>query len=497
MSSQRAVRRVLCQCLALTMLAMIGASRSPLVASTPLAQDAGPSKRPNILLAIADDWSWPHASAYDDKAVSTPVFDRVAREGVLFGNAFVAAPSCTPSRAAILTGQYPHRLAEGSNLHGFLPSRFPVYPDLLEEADYYVGYTRKGWGPGRFEPGGRTRNPAGEQFKDFDSFLTSKPSNQPFVFWFGSQDPHRPYEEGSDTDAGIGLDRVEVPPHLPDTREVRSDLADYYAEVQRFDREVGEILKRLDAAGELDNTLVVITSDNGMPFPRAKANLYDAGAHVPLAVRWPGKVTAGATIDGFVSLVDLAPTFLEVAGLEPPDQMTGRSLLTLAADEQDVDRDHVFIERERHAQVRKGDLSYPMRAVRTRDWLYIRNLRPDRWPAGDPEMYFSVGPFGDIDGGPTKQALLDGRDDATLSRFFHLATDKRPAEELYDLRADPGQLRNLADDQTQAKSKAELRRLLDEWMRETGDPRATNDDDRWDRYPYYGGRAKTEPVKGE
>ncbi|MPZ16887.1 MAG: sulfatase-like hydrolase/transferase [Luteitalea sp.] len=477
------------------MIGVAGASRARLDASAARPQDAPSEERPNILLAIADDWSWPHASAYGDKAISTPVFDRVAREGALFSNAFTAAPSCTPSRAAILTGQYSHRLAEGANLHGFLPSRFPVYPDLLEEAGYYVGYTRKGWGPGRFEPGGRTRNPAGTQFEDFAAFLASRPSKQPFVFWFGSQDPHRPYEEGSGAAAGIDLDRIEVPPHLPDTREVRSDLADYLAEVQRFDREVGEILERLESAGELDNTLVVITSDNGMPFPRSKANVYDAGARMPLAIRWPGKVKAGATVDGFVNLSDLAPTFLAAAGLEPPDEMTGRSLLTLAEGKDEADRDHVFVERERHAQVRKGDLSYPMRAVRTSDWLYIRNLRPDRWPAGDPEMYFSVGPFGDIDGGPTKQILLDGRDDPAFSRFFHLATDKRPAEEFYDLRSDPGQLRNVADDPTHAKEKARLRALLDDWMRSTGDPRATSDDDRWDRYPYYGGPAK--PVKGE
>lgn len=503
MTSQRGVSRVLCQWAVVAMLAMIGAagtSRARLDArvlsretSAPRPQEAPSERRPNILLAIADDWSWPYASAYGDNAISTPVFDRVAREGVLFSNAFVAAPSCTPSRAAILTGQYPHRLAEGAMLHGFLPARFPVYPDLLEKAGYYVGYTRKGWGPGRFEPGGRTRNPAGPQFEDFETFMAKRPSKQPFVFWFGSRDPHRVYEEGSGAAAGIDLDLIKVPPFLPDTREVRSDLADYGAEVQRFDREVGEILARLESAGELDNTLVVITSDNGMPFPRAKANVYDGGTHVPLAIRWPGHVEAGSTVNGFVSSSDLAPTFLAAAGLEPPDEMTSRSLLTLAAGKDEADRDHVVVERERHAHVRKGNLSYPMRAVRTRDWLYIRNLRPDRWPAGDPELVFSVGPFGDIDGGPTKRVILEGRTDPTLSRFFHLGTDKRPAEELYDLRSDPGQLHNVASDPAHAKDKARLRALLDDWMRSTGDPRATNDDDRWDRYPYYGGRAK--PVK--
>ncbi|MGH9160948.1 MAG: sulfatase family protein, partial [Vicinamibacteraceae bacterium] len=367
MTSPRSVSRVLRQCVAVAMLAlvgMLGASRARLDASAPPLQEArsGWTAAPNIVLAIADDWSWPYAGAYGDTAISTPVFDRVAREGALFSNAFTAAPSCTPSRAAILTGQYPHRLAQGAMLHGFLPSRFPVYPDLLEEAGYYVGYTRKGWGPGRFEPGGRTRNPAGTQFKDFAAFLASRPSKQPFVFWFGSQDPHRPYDEGSGAAAGIDLDRIEVPRHLPDTRAVRSDLADYLAEAQRFDREVGEILERLESAGELDNTLVVITADNGMPFPRAKANVYDAGAHMPLAIRWPGKVKAGTTVDGFVNLSDLAPTFLAAAGLEPPDAMTGRSLLALAEGRDEAGRDQVFLERERHAQVRKGNQSYPMRA---------------------------------------------------------------------------------------------------------------------------------------
>lgn len=448
-------------------------------------------RRPNILLAIADDWSWPHAGAYGDPAIKTPAFDRVAREGVVFTRAFAAAPSCTPSRAALLTGRYPHQLEEGGVLHGFLPAKFQTYTDLLEQAGYYVGYTRKGWGPGRAEPGGRNRNPAGPVFGDFEAFLRSRPTGQPFAFWFGSQDPHRPYEEGSGAASGIDLASIRVPPFLPDTPEVRGDLADYYFEVQRFDREVGEILERLRTLGELDNTLVVITADNGMPFPRAKANVYDAGAHVPLAMRWPARVRTGLTADSFVSLSDLAPTFLQAAGLTPPASMSARSILGLAGGGREQQRDAVFVERERHANVRKGDLSYPVRAVRTGEWLYIRNFRPDRWPAGDPEMYVAVGPYGDIDGGPSKTLLLDRRNNPAIGRFFDLATAKRPAEELYDLRSDPDQLTNVAADPNRADAKARLRRILDEWMRTTGDPRATTDDDRWDRYPYYGQPAKT------
>ena len=450
-----------------------------------------PPKQPNILLAIADDWSWPHAGAYGDPTVKTPNFDRTAREGVLFTRAFAAAPSCTPSRAALLTGRSPHQLEEGGVLHGFLPERFPVYTDLLEQAGYYVGYTRKGWGPGRFEPGGRTRNPAGQQFSDFETFLRGRPAGRPFAFWFGSQDPHRPYEDGSGAASGIDLASIRVPAFLPDTLEVRRDLADYFFEVQRFDREVGEIVERLRALGELDNTLIVITADNGMPFPRAKANVYDAGARVPFAMRWPGRTKTGLVSNAFISLSDLAPTFLEAAGLKPPATMSARSILGLAAGRDVQGRDRIFLERERHAHVRSGNLSYPVRAVRTDDWLYIRNFRPDRWPAGDPEMVFSVGPYGDIDGGLSKTLLLERRDDPAIARFFALATAKRPAEELYDLQADPGQLINVAAEPKHGATKARLRRTLDEWMRTTGDPRATTDDDRWDRYPYYGQPAKT------
>lgn len=450
------------------------------------------ANRPNILFAIADDWSWAHAGAYGDRTVATPTLDRIAREGARFTHAFTASPSCTPSRAAILTGQAVHRLAEGGNLHGFLPERFAVYPDVLERAGYFVGFARKGWGPGRFEPGGRSRNPAGPQFSSFDEFIKQRPAGRPFCFWFGSQDPHRPYEKGSGLKSGLQLESVAVPPFLPDTPEVRNDLLDYYFEVQRFDRQVGEILDVLSRLGELDNTLVVMTSDNGMPFPRAKANVYDAGSRMPLAMRWPARVPAGRVVDAFVSHTDLAPTFLDAAGLPRAADMTGSSLLPLVQEREAGRRDRVFIERERHANVRKGDLSYPVRAVRTREFLYIRNLRPDRWPAGDPELYVSVGPFGDIDGGPTKSLLLDRRTDESMRKFFELATAKRPAEELYDLRRDPWQIANVASDPTHAAIRNELRTSLDRWMRETSDPRATGDADPWDRYPYYG-----QPAKGE
>lgn len=460
---------------------------SPKLAYPALASEGG---RPNIVFAIADDWSFPHASVYGDPTVRTPSFDRIAREGARFTHAFAAAPSCTPSRAALLTGQAVHRLEEGANLHGFLPKRFAVYPDLLEQAGYVVGFTGKGWGPGQIEPAGRGRNPAGPQFKSFDEFLNERGDARPFCFWFGSTDPHRPYDAGAGVASGMKPEGVRVPGFLPDTPHVRSDILDYYVEVQRFDRDVGRIIDTLERLGELDNTIIIVTSDNGMPFPRAKATVYDGGARVPLAIRWPSAARKGQVIDQLVSLTDIAPTILEAAGLKAPDTMTGRSLLGLLRGDSQSGRDRVFIERERHANVRRGDLSYPVRAIRTKDYLYIRNFRPDRWPAGDPQKYFAVGPFGDIDGGPSKSLLIERQADPVIARYFRLATGKRSAEELYDLRNDPHQLDNIAGHGAHAGAQRRLRRQLDEWLRDTGDPRATVDDDRWDRFPYYGLPAK-------
>ena len=456
----------------------------------------GKQHRPNILFCIADDWSWPHASVAGDKVVKTPNFDRVAREGVLFDHAFVTAPSCTPSRGSIVTGQWHWRLAEGGNLWSTLPVGLPVYPDLLEESGYHVGFTRKGWGPGRHEPGGRTRNPAGPQYKDFRAFLKARPAGAPFCFWFGSHDPHRSYEWESGVKSGMKWQDVDVPACLPDSEIVRKDLCDYYWEVQRFDREVGELLEMLEERGELDNTLVVVTGDNGLPFPRCKSNLYDSGTNVPLAVRWTAQVKGQRVVKDFISLQDLAPTFLEAAGLKPHAEMTGRSVLRMLESDRsgrvDPARDHVLTGKERHAWVRKGGLGYPCRAIRTYDYLYIRNFAPDRWPAGDPvdggEPYYKSRGYGDIDNSPTKSWMMEHRQEPEVKRLFELAFEKRPAEELYDSRKDPDQLKNIADDPEYADAKKDLAARLMAELRATQDPRVLGQGEVFDGYPYYGGR---------
>jgi uncharacterized sulfatase len=468
-----------------------GGAASLALARVCRGQAAANVQRPNILFCLADDLSWIHTGAMGDRVVKTPAFDRVAREGVLFTNAYTVSPSCSASRACILTGQHMWRLREGAVLWGTLPREFDVYPDLLEAGGYHVGFSGKGWGPGQFQPGGRQRNPAGPAYKSFADFHKTLPPGKPFCFWFGSHDPHRPYEKGSGAKSGMNIADVKVPPFLPDSQEVRSDILDYCFEVNRFDNDVGQIMKLLEGAGQLDNTLVVITSDNGMPFPRAKANLYDYGTHMPLAARWPARVKGGRVINDLISFVDFAPTFLEAAGLKAAPSMTGRSFWDLLISDRsgDVDpaRHRVFLALERHAWVRDNGAGYPCRAVRTRDFLYIRNFEPDRWPAGNPGpgLYYDR-IYGDIDPGPTKTYMLEHRDAEPVRRLFQLACARRPAEELYDLKNDPDQMANVAEAGEYAARKSELRGMLDAYLKETNDPRALGNEALWDGYPYYG-----------
>lgn len=468
---------------------LLGMLAAPLLA-------AEPDARPNILLAIADDWGYPHAGCYGDPVVRTPTFDRLAREGTLFTQAFVSSPSCTPSRGALLSGQHFWRLREGANLWSTLPADIAVYPDLLEAAGYHIGFTRKGWGPGKL--GDRERNPAGPQFTDFDQFLKKRPAGKPFCFWFGSVDPHRPYEAGSGRKSGLDPAKIKLPAALPDAAEVRDDAADYYFEVERFDREVGELLARLEALGELDRTIVVMTGDHGMPFPRGKGNLYDLGAHVPLAIRWGKKIARpGRREDRFVSLTDLAPTFLRAGGIVVPQAMTGRDLTALLTEDaqppaETPQRDHVLLGRERHTQAQEAPDGggYPSRAIRTQKFLFIRNYLPDRWPAGTPDYakaFFQRAWLADCDNGPSKAYLWQHRGEPAIKPFYDRAFAKRPAEELYDLAADPDQLINVAGDERYAATRRELSDQLSKELKMAGDPRTTSNTAPFDEYPYFGG----------
>ncbi len=450
--------------------------------------------RPNIVLAIADDWGWPHASAYGDKGVKTPTFDRLAREGVLLEHAYISSPSCTPSRGAIITGQQFWRLGPAGNLWSVWQSAHPEYPRLLAGEGYFVGSYRKGWGPGTHPKS--AVSPAGKIYRSVEAFFEARPDGMPFCLWFGASDPHRPYKKGTGVESGVRLEDVHLFEHYPDVEEIRSDVADYYFEVQRFDSDVGRLLEVLESLGELDDTLIVMTGDHGMPFPRGKGNLYDSGARVPMAIRWAASVPGGRTVTDFVSTTDLAPTFLAAAGLDVPPAMTGRSLVEILTSGQSgrvsKDRDHVLFGRERHvvAQDAPDMGGYPARGIRTDKYLYIRNYAADRWPAGTPHYKQAQATnawLADCDNGPTKWFLWENRSDPAVKGYYDLAFAKRPAEELYDLEKDPGQVRNVSANSKYAQVRKELSVRLAQALIETQDPRIEGRGSLFDSQPYLGG----------
>lgn len=469
-------------------------------------------KRPNILLVISDDQSWPHASAYGYEGIPTPAFDRIAREGILFNQAFVASPGCSPSRAALLTGLNCWQIEEAGTHASSFPRKYLVFPDLLEEAGYYIGYTGKGWGPGDYEVSGRTRNPAGPEFSDitlenpegisdndyaanFREFLKGREQDQPFFFWLGTREPHRRYKKNIGKENGMDPGKIKVPPFLPDVEEVRNEVLDYGYEITWFDDHLEKAIAILEEARELDSTLIVVTSDNGMPFPRAKANVFEYGIHVPLAIRWGREVKGGRSSDDLVSLTDLCTTFLEVAGADTPAYpLEGKSLLNILSSEEsgitDSTRRAVYASRERHSSSRWNNLGYPQRCIRTHRYLYIRNFAPERWPAGAPQKYDEEGElepmhqaYHDIDEAADNFVIRE-RDNPEYRKFFLWAVDKRPAEELYDIVNDPGCMNNLADDPAHSAGLSDLRTRLQDYLTRTGDPRVTEDgEELFESYP--------------
>jgi len=454
-------------------------------------------QRPNILFFLGDNWSYGHAGCLGDSAAQTPVFDRVAREGMLFRHAFCPVPSCSPTRSCILTGRVAHQLEDAASLWSRWPAHLRPFTDMLREAGYATGFTGKGWAPGNYKDFGREENPAGPEFKSFEEFMDSRDKTKPFFLWVGNVDTalHR-WRAEAENPAGLDLAGVKVPRELPDTPEVRATIAAYHQGIRRMDLAMDGIMRRLESDGLLDSTVVVYTSDNGWQLPRGLANCYDTGTRVPLAIRWPGHVPAGIVTDEFVNLGEFAPTFLELAGLEPAPEMTERSFVdVMMGNRPAVPRDHVFVERERHANVRVGDLSYPVRGIRTKDYLLLLNLRPERWPAGDPEMYVAVGDYGDVDETPAKQVILQHKDEPKMRRYYNLSFATRPEVELYDLGSDPYQTVNVAGKFEHASAQAELLWSLHEWMKETADPRVDPAYNGWDRFPYFGGSPKEKPAR--
>ncbi|MBL8793178.1 MAG: sulfatase [Planctomycetia bacterium] len=483
---------------------------SVLLASAVLPVSA-PTERPNILLVVMDDVSWRHVSATGCRAVSTPAMDRMAKNGVRFEFAFCPAPACAPSRASLLTGRAPWQNGEAACHFAGFPKELVTYPHLLANAGYHVGMTGKGWGPGDWKESGRPHNPAGPAFDDqklvpppgissndysgnFASFLARRPKDAPFCFWFGANEAHRGFGPGRGSTEGKKLADAEVLPYWPDTDDIRSDLLDYYAEIEWVDRQLGLMLQQLERASMLENTLVVITADNGMPFPRCKSNLYDYGARVPLVIAWPKRIPGKRVVTDFTTLADLAPTFLEAAGAPVPSSVTARSLLPLLTSGKsgrvEKPRNHVVLAKEQHAWCQPQGQIAAMRAIRTDKHLFILNLRPNLWPNGDPDPQhnWNLEPFGDVDGGSerrTAKYLLMALRNGPQHRLWELSFARRPAEVLYDLERDPFQIENVAAKQEYADVRKELRGQLESHLKETGDPRYNGRPEVFDRAPYY------------
>jgi N-sulfoglucosamine sulfohydrolase len=409
-----------------------------------------------------------------------------------------------------LTGQDIWRLRQAGLLHGSIPPDIELMPLMLEDAGYFVGFTGKGWNPGSWDYLGLERYPIGTEFNDredlkkiaagispvdysanFDDFLAERPEGQPFFFWLGTREPHRKYQDGvGQKEAGLDAASVRVPAFLPDTDLVRQDLLDYYYEILWLDTHIQSVLVALEQAGELDNTIIVVTSDNGMPFPRGKTTLYDAGSRMPLAIRWgKGIAEAGRTVDDLILHTDFAPTFLAAAGIGIPDAMTGRNLLPLlksdASGVTEDSREYVVTAIERHTYTRPDGGTYPSRAIRTREYLYIKNYAPDRWPTGGPDFVSSnKTSHGDVDAGPTKRFMIQTDNMQRFEDEYVLSFGKRPAEELYKIANDPDQVNNLAQDEQYAETRDRLSTMLDSHLKKTGDPRLHGEEP-WQDYIYH------------
>lgn len=498
------------------------------------------SRKPNILFFLADDWGR-YAGVYRDPArasfndaVKTPSIDRVASEGVRFTNAFMATPSCTPSRAAIATGCYSFRTGSTADLRGGNwkgvkdpGNELPGFGKTLEASGYFIGSQFKTLGAkwlgqgvrgelrefrrfGQYVTAAKTESEAAkrkieipEQARaSLKATLAARKPEQPFLHVYGPINTHRPWIRGSGKKLwGIDPDSLQgkLPAYFPDNPVVREDVADYLGEVQALDLMVGALLDELEKSGEAENTMVVLTGDNGMPgVPRGKCNLYDLGVRAPLLVRWPGRAKAGLAVDDFVNLMDLAPTFVEAAGLPAMERANGKSLVPLLTSPRggtvDRTRDFVITSRERHVpDARSGNLPYPSRAIRTKDFLYIRNFKPERRPMGDrvpavEAMSFDelaatheLLTYRDMDASPTKAWILKNRETSQGAIHYDIAFGKRPEEELYDLRKDPDQMMNVAPDPKYLSQRNGLSKRLTAALQAANDPRLR---DEFDKPPY-------------
>jgi N-sulfoglucosamine sulfohydrolase len=408
--------------------------------------------RPNVVVFVGDDLGWRDTGAYGNAAIHTPNIDRLAQSGLRVEYAFGTSPQCSPSRISMLTGKYPHSTG-AEDLHMPLPATERILPSYLQTLGYFTGHMAKT----HYGPNGERQFQwySPETAEAFPSFLDSA-GTRPFFLWVGFHEPHRPYRQGAVSNPHSPAE-VAVPPHLVDTPETRADLALYYDAIARMDAAIGRMLAELDRRKLRDKTVVVFLSDNGAPFPREKGTLYDSGTRTPLIFSWPRVIPAGATYErGLVSTVDLAPTILDLAGARPAQAMQGRSFRgLLTAPTSYAGPAYVFSERNWH------DCDEHQRSVRTRRFKLIRT---------DAYNALPLCTAADIGASPSFLALRAagkaGRLTAAQQRLFEAP---RARVELYDVTADPWELRNVADDPAHAGEVRELAAVLQDWIEKSGD----------------------------
>lgn len=459
-------------------------------------------KRPNILFCLADDAG--HFSAYGHNWVTTPNFDSVASKGILFDNAYTCNSKSAPSRACMITGRNSWQLEEAANHWCEFPQKFVSFPEVLKKAGYHTGFTGKGWGPGIAKNSdGSNRRLTGKPYNkikcepptkeispidyaaNFKAFLADRKEGEPFCFWYGAREPHRGYEFGSSIRNGKHPEDVDsVPAYWPDNETVRTDMLDYALEIEHFDRHLGEILAAVDSIGELENTIVIVTSDHGMPFPRVKGQDYYYSNHIPMAIMWgEGLRNPGRREEAMISVIDFAPTILDVAGVNGEASgmlpITGHSFMDIIEDKRDesLNRDYMLMGKERHDVGRPDDQGYPIRALLRDGFLYIRNYEPDRWPAGNPETGYM-----NIDGSPTKTEIIKSRINPTTAKYWQWSMGKRGAVELYDISKDPLCIVNLADNPNYRELMAAMEKEMTERLKAQDDPRMRGEGRVFDEY---------------
>lgn len=517
--------------------------------------------RPNILFAISDDQSVGHTSFEGSGFVKTPAFDYIANNGVYFSNCFAGSPGCAPSRSSIVTGRHHWENEQAGQHASSWMKKYIPFPDLLQKNGYVVGRTGKGVQPFMYaksnmpymrideamdedrslwrdsDAGGITHSnikytnneervtsgvSSTNYFENFKHFIDNVKEDKPFFFWFGAHEPHRSFEKGSWRRMGKKLSDAEVPEFLPDNEEIRGDLLDYAVEIEWFDRHLQLMIDYLKETGELDNTIIIVTSDQGMSFPRAKANCYEYGLHVPFAVYVPNEYKGGRVVDELISLTDLAPTILDITGTSRDGMlpMSGKSIINMLKSNfyhvENKDEKFIYAGRERHSSSRYLNRGYPQRVIRSNEYLLVWNMKPQRWPMGAPQRmkpgtedellplygidekgsHHSGWAFTDIDGSPSKSYIIENWQNQKIKPYFDLSVAKRPEFELYHIKRDPFNLNNLIGNSDYKDIEIKLREALKQELIRSNDPRMVGPDKEiFDTYTRYSSLRKFPEVE--